>query len=154
MLGIQSHSINITNTKIKTINFTNTSHSGIKTTVEAGMKAAIVAILLGFSGSLMADCRILGPGAATAQDSLKKILSSSLPCPTNVMEFGDLLKKKGLVSLPAMVANRGIHNPEGGSFSFFEEVTGAFDGQAISKGQFFFGHFTGARNGKLLLEQS
>jgi hypothetical protein len=52
-----------------------------------------------------------------------------------------------------MVANRGFHNPDAGSFSVFESVSGTIGGKAVQDREFFFGHFTRADAGNLVLDQ-
>lgn len=87
------------------------------------------------------------------QDALFQTLMRQKFCPQTALEFRALLQKEGLTPNPAMVANRGFHNPlPAGSFSFFEAVTGDFKGdggvntpsQKLDFGDFFFGHFTAA----------
>jgi hypothetical protein len=78
-------------------------------------------------------------------DALFQVLDAQKTCPQNALLFRDLLQAKGLKLHPAMVANRGFHNPlPAGSFSFFEAVTGAQGGETLDFGDFFFGHFTAA----------
>lgn len=78
-------------------------------------------------------------------DALYKLLTAQPRCPGNALEFRDLVLKNGLNLKPAMVANRGFHNPlPQGSFSFFEAVTGTYGGQTFALGDWFFGHFTAA----------
>jgi hypothetical protein len=78
-------------------------------------------------------------------DVLFQVLTELEFCPQNALTFRDLLEQKGLTLSPAMVANRGFNNPlPAGSFSFFESVTGDFQGQTLEPGDFFFGHFTAA----------
>lgn len=78
-------------------------------------------------------------------DALYKLLTAQTRCPGNALEFRDLALKNGLTMKPAMVANRGFHNPlPQGSFSFFEAVIGAYSGQTLALGDWFFGHFTAA----------
>lgn len=78
-------------------------------------------------------------------DALFQVLDQQRTCPENALAFRSLLQAKGLRLHPAMVANRGFHNPlPAGSFSFFEAVTGASGGQSLDFGDFFFGHFTAA----------
>jgi hypothetical protein len=78
-------------------------------------------------------------------DALFKLLSAQRRCPGNALEFRELVLKNGMNLKPAMVANRGFHNPlPQGSFSFFEAVVGAFGGQTLVPGDWFFGHFTAA----------
>jgi hypothetical protein len=80
-------------------------------------------------------------------DALYKLLTAQRRCPGNALEFRDLVLKTGLNLKPAMVANRGFHNPlPQGSFSFFEAVIGAYGGQTLVLGDWFFGHFTAASN--------
>ncbi len=87
-------------------------------------------------------------------DYLHHILGDLPVCPTNVFEFQTLLKEKNLNIVPAMVANRGFHNPDLGSFSFFESVTGqAATSLVINPGEFFFGHFTDVLHDKIILDQ-
>jgi len=85
----------------------------------------------------------LAPGAH--DDALFKLLSAQPRCPENALIFRDLALANKLTLKPAMVANRGFHNPlPQGSFSFFEAVTGSYGGQTLVPGDWFFGHFTAA----------
>jgi hypothetical protein len=78
-------------------------------------------------------------------DALFQVLEGQKTCPPNALAFRDLLQQKKLALHPAMVANRGFHNPlPAGSFSFFEAVTGTLGGATLDFGDFFFGHFTAA----------
>jgi hypothetical protein len=78
-------------------------------------------------------------------DALFKLLSAQTRCPGNALEFRDLVLKNSMTLRPAMVANRGFHNPlPQGSFSFFEAIVGAYGGQTLALGDWFFGHFTAA----------
>lgn len=86
---------------------------------------------------------VLKPGAQG--DALFKLLSAQRECPQNALVFRQLLFANKLAPRPAMVANRGYSNPlPQGSFSFFENVTGAYSGQTLAPGDWFFGHFTAA----------
>ena len=80
-------------------------------------------------------------------DPLFKIVTSQKFCPNNALEFRNLLKQLGLKLNPAMVADRGFNNPlPQGLFSFFEAVTGDYEGNKIEPGDWFFGHFQVAVN--------
>ncbi len=79
-----------------------------------------------------------GSNATLKADALARVLSSNTTCPTSAPALKALLSQRGLRTEPSMVANRGFHNPELGSFSFFERVSG----QGLERGDFFFGHFT------------
>jgi hypothetical protein len=72
-----------------------------------------------------------------------------------VFELRDLLRDEGAQLTTAMVANRGFHNPEFGSFSLFEMVDGplASIDTAVEKGEFFFGHFTAPEGSELIADQ-
>ncbi len=91
-------------------------------------------------------CKVAFPKhAPTAElnDPFFHILKLSPQCPTNIHDLTQRVETLGLTITPAMVANRGFHNPSQGSFSFFEEITGALPNlPTIEKGQFFLGHFT------------
>ena len=103
----------------------------------------VVAFLLGFQSQANASCVILqSSGQATVRksDPLAINLSAADSCPTNVNELRALLQKNNLRLQPTMVANRGFHNPQEGSFSFFEMVSNE---ATVPLGDFFFGHFTG-----------
>lgn len=98
-----------------------------------------------------AGCRIennntgsqLSPGANG--DALFNLLNDQKRCPENALDFRDLVQANGMTLRPAMVANRGFHNPlPQGSFSFFESIVGAYEGQKLEPGDWFFGHFTAA----------
>ena len=85
----------------------------------------------------------LAPGSN--DDALFKLLSAQPRCPENALVFRDLVLASKMTLHPAMVANRGFHNPlPQGSFSFFESVQGAYAGQTLAPGDWFFGHFTAA----------
>jgi len=76
------------------------------------------------------------------------------PCPLRAQDLKAQLIAGGALVEPAMVGNRGIHNPELGSFSFFETVSGQIGKVSINKGEFFFGHFTAATDEhQLILDQ-
>jgi hypothetical protein len=115
------------------------------------MKALILFFL--FAPSLAdAACAVKsssGQAAFPQSDPIFAVLAASSGCPQNVQEWKAALSKAGYSTKPYMVANRGFHNPKLGSFSFFEEVVG----HSVGEGQFFFGHFTGAVNGKIELDQ-
>jgi hypothetical protein len=96
-----------------------------------------------------------GQPATGNADPLALLLASSSVCPTDVFELRDLLKDEGAQLTTAMVANRGFHNPEFGSFSLFEMVDGplASIDTAVEKGEFFFGHFTAPEGSELIADQ-
>ncbi len=77
-------------------------------------------------------------------DLLAAILQETSFCIKNVQSLKFSLKEHGLTRLPAMVANRGAQNPDLGSFSLFESVTGfsSIMGRNIHPEHFYFGHFT------------
>lgn len=93
-----------------------------------------------------------GQPTSAKSDALFAVLQSAVGCPQNVQGLKSSLKKTGLRTQPSMVANRGIHNPTFGSFSFFEEVISE-NNQDVQIGELFFGHFTDAINGVLVLDQ-
>ena len=116
------------------------------------MKYLLLLTLLITIESAMAECTIhnsAGGKPKGLNDFLSSLFSQAPSCPADVRELKTLLLTAGNTIKHAMVANRGMHNPDLGSFSFFEEVTG----REINPGQFFFGHFTGIQNGTLSLEQ-
>ena len=105
---------------------------------------------------LQAACLIKGSNGAPAvgpQDPLFQVLRSESTCPNRVQDLKKLLEQKGLLTAPAMVANRGRNNPELGSFSFFESVTGTVSGAHVGPGEIFFGHFTEVKDHQLALDQ-
>src|SRR5690606_32349443 len=73
-----------------------------------------------------------------------------------VFELQRALQVDGLTLAPAVVANRGRHNPRFGSFSFFEIATGRSNllKENIKPGHFYFGHFTGAAGGVVQFDQA
>jgi hypothetical protein len=92
----------------------------------------------------------------TKSDPLAKLLNQTDRCPTNVQDFRKLLMASGAKISTSFIGNRGFHNPESGSFSFFEWASGEIPslGLTLSEGEFFFGHFTSkTAAGKLVLEQ-
>jgi len=103
-------------------------------------------------GWVWANCKILnsdGSLVGKKDDALYQTLMDSRECPTNVNGLKNLLVSANAKVQPSMVANRGRHNPELGSFSFFESVTGL-----ANPGEFFFGHFTAAEGKEIILDQS
>lgn len=117
----------------------------------------IAFILLG-STDLYAACLIRGSNGlvtGTKNDPLFKVLQNADVCPENVQNFKNILQKSGLSTQPYMVANRGIHNPSLGSFSFFEQVNGMSPilKSSLKSGEFFFGHFTAAENQVVISDQ-
>lgn len=102
--------------------------------------------LISFS-PLTRGCEILVEDASRApvqSDLLYQTLTQAALCPQDVRELKALLAQKGASFSPAMVANRGAHNPRLGSFSFFETVE-----SIAGRGEVFFGHFTNAHRGSL-----
>lgn len=101
--------------------------------------------------ALMLTCAILDSNGAPAPvqaDLLYTTLVTATQCPGDVRELKAQFSRRGAEFRPAMVANRGFHNPSAGSFSFFEKVAGIAD-----EGEIFFGHFTTLKNGELALDQ-
>ncbi|WPU63154.1 hypothetical protein [Peredibacter starrii] len=89
-------------------------------------------------------------------DLLAMVVENAKACPQNVREFKSLLAADGITTRPAMVANRGAHNPKEGSFSIFESAIGFSKGLNIKVNPEFlyFGHFTGLNSQKeILLDQ-
>lgn len=104
------------------------------------MKSMLLLVFLSLSLDLKA---CLAPEGR--RDLLAILLSGSSECPHDVRELKRILSEDGLRSLPAMVANRGRHNPELGSFSIFESVKGesrVLRGQSVLPEHLYFGHFT------------
>lgn len=112
----------------------------------------ILLLILIWPGWVWANCKILnsdGSLAGKKDDVLYQALVESRDCPTNVSFLKNLLLAANAKVQPSMVANRGRHNPELGSFSFFESVTGL-----ANPGEFFFGHFTVAEGKEIILDQN
>lgn len=89
-------------------------------------------------------------------DYLRLILSRSGECPLDVKSLKKEFELDGMTAVPAMVANRGFHNPEEGSFSIFESVKGfsRLRGAAVAPEHLYFGHFTGLESKKIVLDQT
>jgi len=112
-----------------------------------------------YANITFAECSIYnsdGNKTSPKEDPLYQILANQTACPFNIVEFKTLLEKSSLKSEVTMVANRGFHNPTLGSFSFFEIVHGnlADVNLTVNKGDFFFGHFTEAKDKKIVLDQN
>lgn len=124
------------------------------------MKSAALLVFILASHALTAAkaCEVLasnGRPAPRQGDALFRVLATAEACPQDVLQLRALLAAKGLSSKPSLVANRGRNNPKLGSFSLFERVLGRLaDGQVVGDGQFFFGHFTAAHQGRLVLDQA
>lgn len=109
--------------------------------------------------SAFGDCQVLtssGSPATKLSDALFTNLKTQSHCPANVFELKGILSKDGLSSSPTMVANRGRHNPRFGSFSLFETVSGHSKTlqRTLNNDELYFGHFTGAQNGTVDVDQS
>ena len=122
--------------------------------------ASTIVILFIFASAIGAQATCVvrnsnGQPASLQSDSLFSILQNSIACPENVQSLKATLSQSGLVTQPYMVANRGIHNPAFGSFSFFEQVSGTSPllSSPIEDGEFFFGHFTTAENNQVIADQ-
>ena len=117
----------------------------------------LLLVLMGYSQSSTANCRIKnsdGTVTLAKRDALFLLLAKSSACPESVQALKSLFKNAGNSIRPSMVANRGIHNPNLGSFSIFEEVVGNSSADLeIQPGELFFGHFTDVLNGTLVLDQ-
>jgi hypothetical protein len=87
-------------------------------------------------------------------DGVFYLLNSSNECPSNIVEWNELIEHAGLKHQASMVANRGRNNPSMGSFSLFETVTGKFEETVIQEGEFFYGHFTGKHKNEIILDQA
>ena len=106
--------------------------------------------------SAQPECRIMrGNKPVTGnQDVLARILATSNPCPRNVVELRQQIASRGGTFATAFINNRGFHNPNAGSFSLFEIVTGDLKSIGrVSDGEFFFGHFTRPAGPRLILDQ-
>lgn len=97
-----------------------------------------------------AACRIRatnGSPVTSNNDPLAKFLQPSASCPANIFELRSQLAAAGAKLKPALVANRGFHNPKNNprpvQMMLFEIVSGRLDslGIEIKDGEFFFGHF-------------
>jgi hypothetical protein len=124
------------------------------------MKTVLMVLILSlaWAGDLKAACMIQnskGMPSSKKGDLLFTILDRSSECPEDVQSFKSALNALGLAIKPYMVANRGIHNPTLGSFSFFEEVSGtdSVSKNSVRSGEFFFGHFTTVEKGNVVSDQ-
>jgi hypothetical protein len=95
------------------------------------------------------------PALENNNDALVKLLLSGGPRPANAFELRARLLAGGAKIRTTFVANRGFHNPDRGSFSMFELVSGRLSplGIEIGDGEFFFGHFTARAGSKLVADQ-
>lgn len=121
------------------------------------MKAILSLFILSFSSLSLADCMIRS-SAVTASpqqaDILYRILDAQDRCPQNVLEFRKLLKDQGYILSATMVANRGFHDGNTGSYSFFERVVRPNGRSLMKQAELFFGHFTQRSGDSLTLSQT
>lgn len=123
--------------------------------MNAVFKAIFIFSIFAGVHDLQAACIIRnsdGQPTSAKNDALFTVLQRVVGCPQNVQGLKFALKKTGLKTQPSMVANRGIHNPTFGSFSFFEQVISE-NNQDVQIGELYFGHFTDTINGVLVLDQ-
>jgi len=128
------------------------------------MKNVILVTLICLSLKSFGKCQVVNGGGNN--DLLASLISVKAKCPQTVLDLKRVFKEDGLKSYPALVANRGFHNPKHGSFSIFETLEGFSNLHqiAIKAEYLYFGHFTGKdgsniivldqhnSNGKLLVE--
>lgn len=116
-----------------------------------------IVLLLSLTSIIHANCVIYDketPLTTQLHDPLFKILDKALTCPQSIQEFKAILNEHHLKIQTSMVANRGKNNPLLGSFSFFESLSGDLvSGETIKEGDFFLGHFTREKKGKIILDQ-
>lgn len=119
------------------------------------MKFYLLLILI-TATKAQASCQIQGP-RMNGGDILRRILETAVACPASVQELKELFGSDGLSALPAMVANRGFHNPKQGSFSIFESVKGYSRSLNLTvlPEHLYFGHFTGVNSkNEVVLDQA
>ena len=126
--------------------------------MKAVFKVLLTSLILIGTADLQAACIVRnsnGQPTNVKGDPLFNVLQNTVDCPENVQRLKAVISQVGLSSQPYMVANRGIHNPAFGSFSFFEQVSGASPllKNPIQTGEFFFGHFTTAENNQVVADQ-
>jgi hypothetical protein len=128
------------------------------------MKNVILVALICLSFNIFGKCQVVNGGEN--DDLLVSLITINDKCPKTVLDLKRVFKEDGLKSHPALVANRGFHNPKHGSFSIFETLEGFSNLHqiAIKAEYLYFGHFTGKdgsntivldqhnSNGKLLVE--
>lgn len=93
------------------------------------------------------------PSNQSQNDALALVIRNAAGCPANVRELKEQFLSLGAEVQPAMVANRGRHNPDLGSFSFFETVINTNEENKILPGEVFFGHFTKRMQSTVVLDQ-
>lgn len=108
--------------------------------------------LIAFANSVGGAC--LPSGEPSNSDLLAIHLSRK--CPTSVQELKTLFFDDGLTLNPSIVANRGRHNPELGSFSIFETTSGhsRLLNATVSPEHLYFGHFTTLEKDSVTLDQA
>lgn len=121
----------------------------VKRSQVASLRIFMIMCLSLFSSFQEIDaCSVLnsnGQPQGALNDPLFNLLQLSEHCPQNVVELRRRLKSEGATFVTTMVANQGFHNPNLGSFSFFEMVEikePAHLSHPVEKNAFFFGHFT------------
>lgn len=117
------------------------------------MKRSFLFFSITFANLVWAQCQVFnsnGTVASAKGDLLFGVLSKQEACPQSSPALKELFEARSLKVKPGMVANRGRNNPKFGSFSFFETVTG----KESREGDLFFGHFTGAEDGEVVLDQA
>ena len=105
--------------------------------------------LISSGKALAARCEISSDAAnaslASLDDGFQRLVAKVGRCPRDVIDLRTMLTQSGARLTTTMVANRGFHNQQAGSFSFFEmaEFPDASPlGDPISRDQLMFGHFT------------
>lgn len=117
------------------------------------MKILYIAVLTLLSFRIEASC--LSSQFNENLDLLAVTLREQAICIDNVQSVKTEFLRGGLKTLPAMVANRGAHNPSLGSFSIFESVSGFSKilNIEVLPEHLFFGHFTTLEQRRVILDQ-
>lgn len=121
-------------------------------------KILLTSLILAGATDLQAACIVRdsnGHPSSAKGDPFFTVLQKTVVCPENVRSLKTVLNLAGLATQPYMVANRGLHNPAFGSFSFFEQVSGTSQllKNPVKTGEFFFGHFTTAESNLVIADQ-
>ena len=120
----------------------------------------VLTVFFGLFLSVVAQggCEILAndgkPAPRPLSDPLGNTLLRAERCPNDILLLHQAFEAQKWTIVPAMVANRGRHNPAAGSFSFFERVTGKFGDVELGETSLFLGHFTGEAGGKLVFDRA
>ncbi len=107
-----------------------------------GLGAGIVGGCAMWEGAIARTATGANVSQQAPRDAVSMMLAGGRSPVRTVLSMRQRLLESGGTLRPHIVANRGAHNPEAGSFSFFETYEGPMPGGQVAEGELFVGYFS------------